>query len=655
MSTNENQGMFEDAEEDVNISLSEQLKLTNVQPSQIVSNAPSGVYTHSLSEHATYFEGDSQAYSDDDGNDDDDIYDNALDDLEDISSRGNLTKMYQTWNQNPNAQRKKQTNTEGIRQANRRICVEAYNGPKLKDSAANRLMKANKKIDANRIRTTDKADRATTELVLDPRTRKMLVTLISREIVNEIHGCISTGKEANVYYATTQGDQDYAIKIYKTSILVFKDRDQYVSGEFRFRHGYCKHNPRKMVKTWAEKEYRNLFRLNSGGVPCPKPIVLKSHIIVMEFLGKDGWPSPRLKDAEITQDKAHDLYYECALLMRKMYCTCRLVHGDLSEYNILYHNCGLVIIDVSQSVEHDHPNSKEFLRRDIKNINEYFSNKLKVETLSNKDLFELITDPLITDENIDSCIDAMKIRAAERRAQVAANPERAAEFEVNDRVFQQVFIPSSLEEMPVRDLRRAAAGETAQMHFQSLTGMREDLSGARIQPAVLDWMQNRTGPHEHNTTKDGSHLNQNEDNSSTEKSQSILENSLSVQSLPPNLESQKIGSPEPSHTVNQSDAHTSNQDDGEDSDCNVSHSRSERGSNNDMNSDDADVNISDEDADEGGDDIWQIPGKIPDLTGLSKAERKRIVKEFNRDRRANKTPKHVKKRKKTLAQRRKGK
>lgn len=50
-------------------------------------------------------------------------------------------------------------------------------------------------------------------------------------------------------------------QVYKTSILIFKDRDKYVSGEFRFRHGYCKHNPRKMVKTWAEKEMRNLIRL----------------------------------------------------------------------------------------------------------------------------------------------------------------------------------------------------------------------------------------------------------------------------------------------------------------------------------------------------------------------------------------------------------
>ena len=52
----------------------------------------------------------------------------------------------------------------------------------------------------------------------------------------------------------------FSFQVYKTSILVFKDRDKYVSGEFRFRHGYCKSNPRKMVRTWAEKEMRNLSR-----------------------------------------------------------------------------------------------------------------------------------------------------------------------------------------------------------------------------------------------------------------------------------------------------------------------------------------------------------------------------------------------------------
>jgi RIO kinase 1 len=85
--------------------------------------------------------------------------------------------------------------------------------------------------------------------------------MIQRGIINELNGCISTGKEANVYHSTTNTTVgDLAVKVYKTSILTFKDRDKYVTGEFRFRHGYCKHNPRKMVRTWAEKEFRNLTR-----------------------------------------------------------------------------------------------------------------------------------------------------------------------------------------------------------------------------------------------------------------------------------------------------------------------------------------------------------------------------------------------------------
>ena len=85
--------------------------------------------------------------------------------------------------------------------------------------------------------------------------------MIQRGIINELNGCISTGKEANVYHSTTNTTGgDLAVKVYKTSILTFKDRDKYVTGEFRFRHGYCKHNPRKMVRTWAEKEFRNLTR-----------------------------------------------------------------------------------------------------------------------------------------------------------------------------------------------------------------------------------------------------------------------------------------------------------------------------------------------------------------------------------------------------------
>ena len=102
----------------------------------------------------------------------------------------------------------------------------------------------------------DKSDRATSEQVLDPRTRIILFKMIGRGLIYEVNGCVSTGKEvggqyfpnqhrdinlvmqANVYHALTPDYKHLALKIYKTSILVFKDRDRYVSGEFRFRRGY---------------------------------------------------------------------------------------------------------------------------------------------------------------------------------------------------------------------------------------------------------------------------------------------------------------------------------------------------------------------------------------------------------------------------------
>lgn len=70
---------------------------------------------------------------------------------------------------------------------------------------------------------------------------------------------------------------------------------RYVSGDFRFRAGYCRRNPRKMVKMWAEKEFRNLNRLYQAGIPCPKPILLRQHVLVMSFIGESGVAAPRLK------------------------------------------------------------------------------------------------------------------------------------------------------------------------------------------------------------------------------------------------------------------------------------------------------------------------------------------------------------------------
>lgn len=122
--------------------------------------------------------------------------------------------------------------------------------------------------------------------------------LINNKVIREINGCISTGKEANVYHARSyDGNEEYAIKIYKTSILVFKDRDKYVEGEFRFRHGHCRSNPRKMIRLWAEKELRNLKRIYESDICCPEPMWVKSNVLMMKFIGEDMIAAPRLKDA----------------------------------------------------------------------------------------------------------------------------------------------------------------------------------------------------------------------------------------------------------------------------------------------------------------------------------------------------------------------
>ncbi len=221
--------------------------------------------------------------------------------------------------------------------------------------------------------------------------------MVNRGLLESVNGCVSTGKEANVYHATTADDNakgSLALKIYKTSILVFKDRDRYVSGEFRFRHGYAKHNPRKMVRLWAEKEARNLKRMVSAGLRAPVPVELRDHVLVMQFLGdSEGWASPRLKDADemIGSDPEtwSRLYRELLASVRIMYHECRLVHADLSEYNILYHRDIFWIIDVSQSVEHDHPRAYDFLRADIGHVDEYFA-KRGVHTLGLRKTFDFV-------------------------------------------------------------------------------------------------------------------------------------------------------------------------------------------------------------------------------------------------------------------------
>jgi len=358
-------------------------------------------------------------------------------------------------------------------------------------------------------------DRATSEQVLDPRTRLILFKLVSTAFVDKIDGCLSTGKEANVYYAKagqhgrnlstqinqqggggsksktgatcTAGSDDgsqkllepideFAVKIYKTSILVFRDRDKYVSGEHRWRKGYCKSNPRKMVKTWAEKELRNYRRIYAAGIRTPRPILLKGHVLVMEFLGSDGWPSPRIRDAALSERRLREAYVQTVCIMRRMFTRCKLVHGDLSEYNLLWHDNEVYVIDVSQSVESDHPAALDFLRKDCANVNDYFRKAGGLTVMTTRQLFEFVTSAAFGDtaEEESAALDSImrhveaKAAAAESDGDLRAERHREA---VDEAVFMSQFLPRSLNQLAEHEMAQIEEGDVEETYAHAVAAL----------------------------------------------------------------------------------------------------------------------------------------------------------------------------------------
>ena len=105
------------------------------------------------------------------------------------------------------------------------------------------------------------------------------------------------------------------------------------------------------------------------GIPCPEVVLLKKHILVMSFIGKDGRAAPTLKNLIYsTTEMVEEIWSQVVALMVKLFQEADLVHGDLSAYNLLWHEGKVVVIDVSQAVRSTHPHAFTFLYRDIRNI-----------------------------------------------------------------------------------------------------------------------------------------------------------------------------------------------------------------------------------------------------------------------------------------------
>ncbi|MFH1520181.1 MAG: serine protein kinase RIO [Candidatus Micrarchaeota archaeon] len=203
--------------------------------------------------------------------------------------------------------------------------------------------------------------------VFDKNTLLDLYKLIKKGIIKTVDYPISTGKEANVFRASTPDGAYVAIKIYKTETSPFFRKDAYLEADPRFSR--IKSGDMNIVKAFARKEYKNLELCETAGIRAPKPLYVLNRVLVMTFLGEGDLPYPTMNVVGPIHGKA-DLDSVLGDI-KKMY-KAGLVHADLSEYNIMV-GPQPFFIDFGQGVIIRHPNAEQFLERDVTNILKYFS------------------------------------------------------------------------------------------------------------------------------------------------------------------------------------------------------------------------------------------------------------------------------------------
>lgn len=222
-------------------------------------------------------------------------------------------------------------------------------------------------------------DRKTYDEVFDKNTLLILYKMITKGIIATLDYPISSGKEGNVFRATDEKGNPLAVKIYRTSTSTYKNLTKYITGDPRFRN--IPKDRRGIIFLWAQKEYKNLCRMRSAKLQSPEPKKLIKNVLVMEYIGCEEQPAPMLKDVSLEDPDA--TFETIKKMMKKLYQDAKLVHGDLSEYNILVEKNECFLIDVGQSVVLEHPLVPQLLARDVTNISRYFK-KLGVKIHENE-------------------------------------------------------------------------------------------------------------------------------------------------------------------------------------------------------------------------------------------------------------------------------
>ena len=214
-------------------------------------------------------------------------------------------------------------------------------------------------------------ERKTDGEVFDRKTLMTIYDLMKGGFIDTVRYPVSTGKEGNVFFATDEDGEPLALKIFRTSTSTFKNVARYIEGDPRFKG--VAGNRWKLIYAWANKEFRNLQRYAEAGLPVPEPITFDKNCLLMEYIGDENGPAPQLKDVVLSEPT--DMYDEVLSFIIDGWKDAHLVHGDLSEYNVLVWEGQPVLIDCGQAMTNDFFNAKDLLKRDIANINRFFKNR----------------------------------------------------------------------------------------------------------------------------------------------------------------------------------------------------------------------------------------------------------------------------------------
>lgn len=266
------------------------------------------------------------------------------------------------------------------------------------------------------------------------KTPKRIQPLVEEGIVDEVIRPLMSGKEAAVFVVRC-GEEIRCAKVYKeANKRGFRQAVQYQEGRkvrnsrrARAMEKGSKFGRKQQEETWQNAEVDALYKLAGAGVRVPQPFGCFDGVLLMELVtDEDGSPAPRLNDVLMSPEEAREDHALVMLYVMRMLAA-GLVHGDLSEFNVLVDPYGPVIIDLPQAVDASANNHAQWmLTRDVENMTTYYGQFAPelLDTQYDKEMWhiyeqgELHADTELTgyfeEERDDADVDAvlLEIKAA---------------------------------------------------------------------------------------------------------------------------------------------------------------------------------------------------------------------------------------------------